>query len=361
MRLMLQAHRLAMRCLHGLVLASGILIAGCGGGSSSSDVAPKEEWAQVSAVSSSSTVAGISGTAWISDSYYASHCVGLSCLSDTTRTDDYPGVDVTYINQTTGVSGNATSYYGPGTGWTHKWFAGVPVVPGSNNIVISAYDPGGKGITVTVQVVAPKPLAVQSTAPVPEATGVLLNAGISAQFSGEIDPSTTYYLAVNGPGGAVAGTRSVSGSTVTFTPAANLSYNTTYTVTIPTTLRAVSGSSLTYEYTWSFTTMDFPLFRVVSTYPAAGATGISRYTSVSAEFNAPLDYSTIGPSSFYLKNASGEPWGYYYSVFGTGGTVTDSVPLQANSTYTATLTTAIKDQTGNAMPFDYVWSFKTGD
>lgn len=362
MRQMLSVRRLVIRYCSRLMVFSSVLFIGCGGGgSSSSDIPPKKEWAQVTAVSSSSTVAGISGTAWISDSYYASHCVGFSCLSDTTRTDDYPGVDVTYINQTTGASGSAKSYYGPGTDWAHKWFAGVPVVPGSNNIVISAYDPGGKGGTVAVQVVAPQPLTVRSTAPATGAAGVLLNASISAQFSDEIDPSTTYYLVVNGPGGAVAGTKSVNGSTVTFTPAANLAYNTTYSVTVPTTLRAVSGSSLISEYTWSFTTMDFPLFRVVSTYPAAGATGVSRYTSVSAEFSATLDYSTFGPSSFYVKNASGERWGYYYSVFGAGGTVTDSVPLQANTTYTATLTTALRDNAGNSMPFDYVWSFKTGE
>lgn len=358
---MIRAQRLARRYFGGLVVLASLLISGCGGGSSGGADVPPREWAQVSSVSSSSTVAGISGTAWISDSYYASHCVGFSCLTDDTRTDDYPGVDVTYINQTTGASGNATSYYGPGTDWTHKWFAGVPVVPGTNNIVISAYDPGGKGTTVTVQVVAPQPMTVQSTLPASDAAGVLLNASISAQFSDEINPSTTYFIAVNGPDGAVAGTRSVSGSTVTFTPSANLAYNTTYTVAIPTTLRAVSGSSLISEYTWSFTTMDFPLFRVVSTSPAAGATGVSRYASVSAEFSATLDYSTFGPSSFYVKNASGELWGYYYSVFGAGGNVTDSVPLLANTTYTATLTTAIKDNAGNSMPFDYIWSFETGE
>ncbi len=362
MRQMLSVHRLVSRYCSRLLVLSSVLFLGCGGGgTSSSDVPPKEEWAQVTAVSSSSTVASISGTAWISDSYYGSHCVGFSCLTDTTRTDDYPGVDVTYINQTTGASGSAKSYYGPGTDWAHKWFAGVPVVPGSNNIVISAYDPGGKGVTIAVQVVAPQPLTVQSTAPASGTTGVLLNASLSAQFSGEIDPSTTYYFAVNGPDGAVDGTKSVSGSTLTFTPSANLSYNTTYAVTIPTTLRAVSGSSLISEYSWSFTTMDFPLFRVVSTSPAAGATGVSRYTSVSADFNAPLNYSTFSRSSFYVKSASGEQWGYYYSVFGSGGSITDSVPLQANTTYTATLTTAIRDNAGNSMPFDYVWSFKTGD
>ncbi len=362
MRQMLSVHRLVSRYCSRLLVLSSVLFIGCGGGgTSSSDVPPKEEWAQVTAVPSSSTVASISGTAWISDSYYGSHCVGFSCLTDTTRTDDYPGVDVTYINQTTGASGTATSYYGPGTDWSHKWFAGVPVVPGSNNIVISAYDPGGKGVTIAVQVVAPQPLTVQSTAPASGATGVLLNASISAQFSGEIDPSTTYYVAVNGPGGAVAGTKSVNGSTLTFTPSANLSYNTTYTVTIPTTLRAVSGSSLTSEYTWSFTTMAAPIFCVLSTSPAAGATSVPRDSSVSVTFTGLIDYSTFGRSSFFVRSPAGAKWGYYYSAFGASGSVSDPIPLEANTTYTATLTTAIRDKSGNALPFDYVWSFKTGD
>mgnify|MGYP001373219676 CR=1 FL=1 len=361
MRQMLSVQRLLTRYCSRLLVLSSVLFIGCGGGGGSSDAPPKEQWAQVASVSSSSTVAGISGTAWISDSYYASHCAGLACIIDTTRTDDYPGVDVTYINQTTGASGRATSYYGPGTDWAHRWFAGVPVVPGSNTIVISAYDPGGKGGTTTVQVVAPPPLAVLSTTPISGATGVLLNAGISVQFDGEIEPSTTYFLAVNGPEGAVAGTRTVNGSAMTFSPNTLLAYDTTYTVNLPTTLRAISGSSLISDYTWSFTTMAAPVFRVLSTSPAAGATSVPRDSSVSVTFTGLIDYSTFGRSSFFVKSPTGAKWGYYYSAFGASGGVSDPIPLEANTTYTATLTTAIRDKSGNALPFDYVWSFKTGD
>lgn len=363
MRQMLSVHRLVARYCSRLLVLSSVLFIGCGGGGSSgsSDAPPKEQWAQVTSVSSSSTTASVSGTAWISDTYYASQCVGLSCLTDTTRTDDYPGVDITYINQTTGASGHATSYYGPGTDWAHRWFAGVPVIPGSNTIVISAYDPGGKGATTTVQVVAPPPLTVLSTTPASGATGVLLNAGISVQLDGEIEPSTSFFFAVNGPDGAVAGTRTVNGSAMTFTPNTLLAYDTTYTVNLPTTLRATSGSSLISEDTWSFTTMAPPAFRVLSTSPAAGATGVPRDSSVSVTFTGLIDYSTFGPSSFFLRSATGAKWGYYYSAFGASGSVGDPTAMEANTTYTATLTTAIRDKSGNALPFDYVWSFKTGD
>jgi hypothetical protein len=344
-----------------LVVLTSILIFGCGGGGGSSNApAPNIEWALVTSSSSSSTIASLEGTSWVSNNYYASHCVGLACF-DPTRTNDYPGVDVTCVNLTTGVTGNAISYYGPGTNWVHKWSAGVPVVAGSNTIQISAYDPSGKGGSITVEVIPPTPLTVLSTTPQSDAAGVLINTPITAQLSSAIDPMSLYYFQVNGPNGAVAGTRTVNDSTVSFTPSSNLAYNTTYTVTLPTSLKALSGSSLTSDYTWSFTTMGLPVFQVLSTYPAAGATDVPTSLTVTATFNGQIDISYFGPSSFIVSSPTGSHWGYFYSVNGATVAVTGPNQLQANTTYTATLTSTIRDTDGHQLPFDYVWTFKTGN
>lgn len=352
-----------------VLLTSTLLITNCGGGGGGgggAPAAPSIEWVKVTYLATSSTAASLDGTAWVSDSYYASTCAGLSCILDTTRTNDYPGVDVTYVNLTTGVTGHASSYYGPGTNWVHKWYANIPVVSGSNSIKISAYDPSGKGGDITVVVVPPAPpppLTVLSTSPTSDATGVLVNTTIGAQLSSAIDPSSNY-IRVNGPNGAVTGTLTANGSTVTFTPGSNLGYNTTYTATLPTSLRALSGSSLTSDYTWSFTTMAFPAFYVMSTYPAAGATNVPRSLYVSATFNGIIDIYSIGPSSFFLSSPSGAWGSFSFSIFGEGKTVSFSTEfdqLQANTTYTATITTAVRDMNGNPLPFDYLWTFTTGN
>lgn len=50
-------------------------------------------------------------------------------------------------------------------------------------------------------------------------------------------------------------TLSSNGLTATFTPAAALASNTTYTATITTTAASASGAALSAQYTWSFTTV----------------------------------------------------------------------------------------------------------
>ncbi|MDD2899263.1 MAG: Ig-like domain-containing protein [Desulfuromonadaceae bacterium] len=346
------------RCTIALVAIVCTLINGCGSSDGTSP-APNIEWASVSTLSLSSTTANIEGTSWVSNGYYASTCAGLACFIDTSRTNDYPGVDVTYVNLTTGATGHASSYYGPGTNWVHKWYAGVPVAAGINTIQFSAYDPGGKGGSISVEVMPPPPLTVSSTTPMPGAAGVLANTTISAQLSGSIAPRPYYFL-VNGPTGTVAGTWAVNDSTVTFTPASNLAYNSTYTVTIPTSLKSFSGSSLLSDYTWSFATMGAPIFGVLSTYPAAGETNVPTTLTVSATFNGKIDIMYYDKSSFIITSPTGVHWGYSYSVNGATVTVTDPIQLQANTTYTATLTRTIRDTTGHQLLFDYVWTFTTG-
>jgi hypothetical protein len=344
-----------------LIALSPVLIAGCGGGSSDSPAA-NTDWIEVISNTSSTTAASLSGTAWVSQDYYASNCAGIGCLLDTTRTNDYPGVDVTYINLTTGVTGKATSYYGPGTNWIHQWSAGVPVISGTNTIQISAFDPGGKGGSFTVIVVPPPPLSVLLTSPLADATGVMVNSTISATFSDQIDPIFSYFT-VTGPSGAVVGSRAVSGATVTFKPQNHLDYNTTYTVTLPTNIRAPSGSSLTSDYILSFTTMATPLFNVQSTFPASGETNVATYSglpNISATFSQPLSPMSISYSSFFVSSPSGPLIGTL-AVNGSTVSLWYNYYLIPNTLYTATLTTAITDTNGHSLPFDYVWTFTTGN
>ncbi|MDP3683177.1 MAG: Ig-like domain-containing protein, partial [Ignavibacteria bacterium] len=97
---------------------------------------------------------------------------------------------------------------------------------------------------------------ISSTDPVNLATGVALNHKVAATFNMPMDASTitvaTFTLKVGIA--AVSGFVSYSGTTAIFTPASNLTPNTTYTATITTGTKDMSGNALANNHVWSFTT-----------------------------------------------------------------------------------------------------------
>jgi hypothetical protein len=97
---------------------------------------------------------------------------------------------------------------------------------------------------------------VYYTFPADLASGVALNARISATFSEEMDPASigagTFTLSQGAT--SIIGTWSYSGSTASFTPGANLIGNTVYTATLTTGAFSVSGAPLAGGLSWSFTT-----------------------------------------------------------------------------------------------------------
>jgi outer membrane protein OmpA-like peptidoglycan-associated protein len=100
---------------------------------------------------------------------------------------------------------------------------------------------------------APSPAfpTVIVTSPVNGATGVLLNATVSATFSSVMAPATisTSTFTLTGPGAtAVAGAVTYSGSTATFTPTASLAAITLYTATITTGATDPGGNALAANF-----------------------------------------------------------------------------------------------------------------
>ena len=93
------------------------------------------------------------------------------------------------------------------------------------------------------------PPTVTLVTPADGATGVALNSVITATFS---EPINTATFSISG----LAGSVSYNGTTntVTFTPAAPLAANTTYTVTIGTNVKDLAGNALATAKTWTFTT-----------------------------------------------------------------------------------------------------------
>jgi len=102
------------------------------------------------------------------------------------------------------------------------------------------------------------PPAVAGTSPASGATGVSLDTAVTATFSEALDAATitTGSFTIAGVSGSVSYN---SGTyTATFTPAANLAYDTTYTASLSTAITDVSGNPMTSAYSWSFTTESEP-------------------------------------------------------------------------------------------------------
>jgi len=97
---------------------------------------------------------------------------------------------------------------------------------------------------------------VISTDPLNNAISVPLNKIVRATFSVPMDPLTINAITFTLKLGAisVAGVVTYSGTTASFTPSINLTSSSTYTATITTGAKNLAGTSLSNNYTWTFTT-----------------------------------------------------------------------------------------------------------
>ena len=205
---------------------------------------------------------------------------------------------------------------------------------------------------------------VSATSPAGGASGIAINSGFAATFSEAMDPasitSTTFTMA--GPGGAaVAGGVSYSGVTGRFKPAAALSTDTAYSITITTGAKSAAGKPMVASYTWQATTgtaTDTTRPTVSATAPANATTGVPLNSNLAVTFSKPIDASTVTTATFTLKRGTAAvPGTVAYS--GVTATFGPAAALAANSSYTATIASA-KDLAGNAMEGSYSFSFTTG-
>jgi chitodextrinase len=211
------------------------------------------------------------------------------------------------------------------------------------------------------------PPVVSATSPSNAANGVATNASVSATFSKAMTNSTltpaSFTLAPTTGGGAVVGTVRVSGDTATFTPTAALAASTSYTATIASSVTDASGNALGANFTWSFTTAAAPDTTpptVTSTSPVSGAAGVALNAAVSATFSKAMTNATLTTASVLLATSGGTAVAGTVNVNANTVTFTPSAALSGSTPYTATITTAAKDASGNALAANYTWSFTTG-
>jgi Ice-binding-like/Bacterial Ig-like domain len=222
--------------------------------------------------------------------------------------------------------------------------------------------------------------ALISTTPTSAAISAPTNQTITATFSKPMDPSTivatgTFTVAVAGVGGAsVAGTVSYTGTTATFKPTANLTASTQFTAKITTAAKDLSGNALAagaVPNPWNFTTGTGPNTTaptITLTSPTNAVTGVALNKTVNATFSTAMDPLTItAPGTFTLTvagvNGAVVTGTVTYNSQTNIATFTPSASLTASTQYTATVSKAAKDLSGNAVASGLVpnpWSFTTG-
>lgn len=97
---------------------------------------------------------------------------------------------------------------------------------------------------------------------------------------------------------------------------------------------------------------------VGSTVPVNGATAVPATSSLTATFSEPVDPATVTTTNFLLKQGTtGVPG--TVTLSGTTATFKPSASLSAATSYSATITTGVKDLAGNPLAANYSWTFTT--
>jgi hypothetical protein len=197
------------------------------------------------------------------------------------------------------------------------------------------------------------------------ATGVPVTQVLSATFNEAMNcaafPATAFTLM--GPGATpVPGTIACSGAVATFTPAANLAFNTVFTAMITTGAQNLAGTPLASNYVWSFRTVPGSTPpTVISTVPVNGAAGVPINQALSANFSVAMTPATISTTTFTLSVTGGASvtGAVTYVAAGSVATFTPTANLAPTTEYTATITMGAQNLAGTALASNYVWTFTT--
>jgi hypothetical protein len=207
--------------------------------------------------------------------------------------------------------------------------------------------------------------SISSVAPADASMAVAVTAQPSAVFNEAMTPlgqgSFTLMQGTTKVPGSV--TTSVDGMTATFAPSSWLVAGSLFTATITTGATSSSGTALAANRSWTFTTAGTANLTpptVNSTDPVANAPGVDPNATIVATFSKVMDPLTITPASFTVQQGLTPVSGALaFGIDGATATFAPSSPLAANTTYTAALSTSIKDQSGLALAAPFSWSFTT--
>ncbi len=223
----------------------------------------------------------------------------------------------------------------------------VHVGPSNGNpysYVVTAANSGGESAESNVATATP--LIIDLTAPTvatsrPRAAeaAVSLKAGLTLRFSEALDPSTVSATTVTfaTTGGAVAGTRTLTGDLLTFVPAAPLAPQTAHTLTVTTGAKDLGGNALAANFVLTFTTASAAPTGLVAIQGAGDATLTWTATAAATGYILSRATAVAGPyadvastkATFATERAIalGTAYSYAVSAITASGRSEPSAPL----------------------------------
>lgn len=205
---------------------------------------------------------------------------------------------------------------------------------------------------------------VTATSPLSASTDAPISQQVTATFSKQMDGGTFDAASFKVAAGStpLPGTVGYTGSTARITLTDDMPANTEITVTVTTAVKDTEGHALAADYVWSFTTGasgDSIAPTVSSTDPADAETGVGLNKAVTVVFSEPMAAQSINETTFTVTGTDGGVQGTVTLLSNTA-TFTPNGDWNANSAYTATVTTGATDLSGNGLAVNKVWTFNTG-
>jgi Ice-binding-like/Bacterial Ig-like domain len=235
----------------------------------------------------------------------------------------------------------------------------IPQVPKVSTVILLAvFLIGCSGLSNS-------PAPIVSDAPtilmvVPQTNGVGTNRAVAVVFSRPMDPASINAgtFLVSGVAGTV--TYDTANRIAAFRPSADFAANTMFSASITVGARDTSGIPLAAPFNFSFTTRattDTSPPDVVAINVAAGATCVALDQKIKATFDEQMDSITINPSTFFIEGVAGA---VTFDVVSQTATFTPAANLAANTKFTITVTTGVKDLGGVPLPAPFQQTFTTG-
>jgi hypothetical protein len=208
----------------------------------------------------------------------------------------------------------------------------------------------GDGTTPTVVAIVPPDGKI----------GATIGSVIRVTFSEAMDPSSFgagSIQLVSTTNGDVSGTITYDAGTktATFTPTQLLRESNIYKATVSTAVRDLSGLNMTSPVQWTFVTVDNtpPTVSVFPVrYAAGSSSGVEPNATFTVTFSEPIDPSTLNSSTFSVRdfttniNVAGA---LVFDSTNQFGKFTPSAPLGAGARILFTVTTGVKDLSGNSL------------
>ncbi len=186
-----------------------------------------------------------------------------------------------------------------------------------------------------------------------------VNAGLTDPMiqTMAVDPLTPATLYVGTPSGVF---RSLDGGSSWSAVGSGMSFKNVHSL-------AVAGTAVyagTYGggiYRLAQANMDATPPAVIAMNPLSGASGVDTSVVITAGFSEAMNSATITGTTFTLSSGNGAVAGIvsYDSVTRSAG-FTPMAPLGLLTTYTATITTGVRDLAGNPPAVATSWNFTTG-